>query len=170
MNAREMLARLPWPAAMVGAWDGASVRERRLVLCAGVIVLVALFWAFAWQGIVADSARAERDLVRDRAVLSRARAQADEITGLQHASETARTGDARTAVERVLNDRGLKPMLTSLDVQERRVRLTFAAIRFDALIGTLDALAKSDGLRPIELTLTPRVEPGSLRAEITLGR
>jgi len=34
----------------------------------------------------------------------------------------------------------------------------------------LDALAKTDGLRPLEATLTARVDPGNVRAEITLTR
>ncbi len=60
--------------------------------------------------------------------------------------------------------------MTSLDVKDGRAHITFAGIGFDALVGMLDALAKSDGFRPVELTLTSRVEPGTVRAEITLAR
>ena len=34
--------------------------------------------------------------------------------------------------------------------------MTFAAINFDAVVGVLDTLAKTDGLRPVEAALFPR--------------
>ena len=69
-----------------------------------------------------------------------------------------------------MSERALQASLTSLDVKDERTYVTFSAIGFDALVGLLDALAKADGLRPVEATLTPRVEQGTVRAEITLAR
>jgi type II secretory pathway component PulM len=170
MNLRATLARLPWPLAVVRLWDGASPRERTLVRIAGAIVLLAAAWAAVWQPLAADTARLTRERMRDGVVLATARADAEEIAGLQRSPAPERSSDVRAAVERVLAERGLRPMLASLDVQEGRVRATFTAIRLDALVGALDALAKSDGVFPVEMTLTPRVEPGTLRAELTLAR
>jgi type II secretory pathway component PulM len=70
----------------------------------------------------------------------------------------------------VLAERGLRPAVTAIDVQDGRVRLTFAAVRFDALIALLDALARTDGLRAVDAVLAARVEPGTVRAELTLAR
>jgi hypothetical protein len=67
-------------------------------------------------------------------------------------------------------ERGLRPAVTALDVQDGRVRLTFAAVRFDALVALLDALARTDGLRAVDAVLAARVEPGTVRAELTLAR
>ena len=170
MNMRGALARMPLPPALVRFWDGASPRERMLVLVACVFVALAAAWVAVWQPIVADTARLERDRARDRVILASARADAEEISGAQRAATPVRGMDPRAAVDRVLAERGLRPLLTALDLQDGRVRATFDAIRLDALVGALDALAKSDGLFPIEMTLTPRVEPGTLRAELTLGR
>jgi type II secretory pathway component PulM len=135
-----------------------------------LVVALAIFWAIVWQPMVADTARLLRERTRDATVLAAARADAEEIAGLRRAPAAPRNGDARAAVERVLAERGLRPMLTSLEVQDGRVRTTFAAVRFDALTGALDTLAKNDGIFPVEITLTPRVEPGTLRAELTLAR
>jgi len=38
------------------------------------------------------------------------------------------------------------------------------------LIGLIDALAKDEHLRVVEAALTARVEPGTLRADLTLAR
>lgn len=171
MTIAAAFSRLPLPPALVRFWDGASARERSLVGFGGLVVLLAVVWALVWQPMTADTARLVRERTRDSAVLLAARADAEEIAGLQRSAGATRNGDARAAIERVLAERGLRPMLTSLEAQDGgRVRVTFATVRFDALVGALDTLAKSDGIFPIETTLTPRVEPGTLRAELTLAR
>jgi type II secretory pathway component PulM len=152
------------------AWDGMSSRDHRLAVVVAAIVAFALAWLWLWRPLQDDTQRARRDLLRDRSTLAAARAQATEILGLQRGAQSAPAGDPRLAVERVLNERALKSSLTSLDVKDSRLYVTFTAIGFEALIGTLDALAKGDGLRPVEATLTPRVEQGSVRAEIALAR
>lgn len=106
---------------------------------------------------------------RPRDARGRARA-GDGGPGPQRGAPSPTAGDPRLALERVLDERALKSSLTSLDVKDSRVYVTFSAIGFEALIGMLDALAKTDGMRPVAATLTPRVEQGSVRAEITLAR
>jgi general secretion pathway protein M len=170
MTAMAQLRRVPVPSALVRAWDRWSSRERLLASAAAAVVLLAVAWAGVWQPMQEDTLRARRELQRDRAALAVARAQAVEITGLQRGPQSQSVSDARLAVERVLGERALKPSLTSLEVKESRAYVTFAAIGFDALVSLLDALAKADGLRPVEVTLTSRVEPGTVRAEIALAR
>jgi general secretion pathway protein M len=170
MMATRALPRVPVPPAVVRAWDRGSSREHRLIVAAVVVVALAAAWALVWQPMRDDIGRAQRDLLRDRAVLAAARAQVVDLTSLQRVAAASSTGDPRLAVERVLGERGLKANLTALEVKDDRALLTFAAIGFDALVGALDALSKSDGLRPVQATLTARVEPGTVRAEITLAR
>ncbi len=161
---------LRMPSAWMRTWDGLSSRDRRLAAGVAAIVLFALAWLWLWQPLQDDTQRARRDLLRDRAMLAAARAQATEVLGLQRGAPSPTAGDPRLALERVLDERALKSSLTSLDVKDSRVYVTFSAIGFEALIGMLDALAKTDGMRPVAATLTPRVEQGSVRAEITLAR
>ena len=170
MTAMALLTRIPVPSAFVRAWDRWSSRERLLAIAAALVVALAAAWAGVWQPMQEDTSRARRELQRDRAALAVARAQAAEITGLQRTPQGQASSDPRLAVERVVGERALKASLTSLEVKENRAYVTFAAIGFDALVGMLDALAKAEGLRPVELTLTSRVEPGTVRAEITLAR
>lgn len=164
-----LLARMPFPPSWVNAWNRMSLRERRLAFAASAIVLLAISWALIWQPVLGDTQRARRELLLARIALATARAQTDELAGLQRAAANPASADPRIAVERVLGERGMKASLTSLEAKDNRIHLTFTAIGFDALVGALDTLAKSDGLRAVEATLTSRVDPGTVRAEITLS-
>ncbi len=141
-----------------------------MIVAAAVVLAAAAGWTWLWQPMNADIARLSRDLPRAHGVLVAARAQASDLIALQRASGTGKSGDPRAALERVLAERNLRPAVTALDVQDGRVRLTFAAVRFDALVTLLDTLARTDGLRAVDAVLAARVEPGTVRAELTFAR
>ena len=140
-----------------------------MILIAAVVVVAALLYVFAWQPMVADIDRLERDMPRARAVLDTARAQADSIVALERAPAPVSTQEPLAVVERVLAERSLRQVVTALAAQEGRVRLTFAAVRFDAIPGLLDALQRA-GLRAAEATIAQRVEAGTVRAEFAFVR
>jgi len=169
MTAMRLLQRIPVPPAWLRAWDSLSSRERRFAFSAVAVVLLAAGWGLVWQPMQEDTERAREEGLRDRAALAVARAQAAEMAGLQRTA-AASGGDPRLAIERVLAERSLKATVTSLEIKDNRAYVTFGAIGFDALVGALDALAKADGLRAVEATLTARVDPGTVRAELTLAR
>ncbi len=151
------------------AWARASTRERRLVVLAALVVVGGAGYAWLWQPMVADSARLARDLPRERAVLTAARAQAAEIVALAKTPAPPR-GPLRATVEQALAEHGLRPDAGTLDEKEGRLRVDLASVRFDALVPLLAALAQKGGVRVIEATVTQRVEPGQVRAELVLGR
>lgn len=154
---------------LAGAWEGASRRERALVVLAAVVIVGALLYTAVWRPMTADIERLSRDLPVARASLAAARAQADTLVALQRAGNNPRGDDPRAVVERVLVERKLRPAVSLLDVNDGRVRLTFNAVPFVALPEALAALGR-EGVRPVEAVITARVEPGTVRAEFTLSR
>jgi type II secretory pathway component PulM len=150
---------------MRDAWQRLTAREQRMVAIAIAVVLVAVAWIGLWSPMKADIVRLTRDVPRMEGLAATARAQADDIAALARTPAPARV-DPLPAVERVLAERNLRGSVASLDVQDGRVRMTFAMVRFDALAPFLDALARSAGLVPADITLQPRVEPGFVRAEL----
>jgi type II secretory pathway component PulM len=95
---------------------------------------------------------------------------AAEIAGLARAPSPAAIGEPRVALDRVLAQHGLRSAVTQSEWQDGRARLVFAAVGFDALVAALEALQREGRLRVVEATLTARVEPGTVRAEVVLAR
>lgn len=155
---------------MIAWWQRLSMREQRFVIVAASVVAATVAWLAIWKPMTADIARLSLDVPRAQSVLAAARLQADSLLSLQRAPAAPRAQEPLAAVERVLAERDLRAAATTLDTSEGRVRLTFASVRFDALPGLLAALQSTAGVRPAEATITPRVEPGLVRAELSLVR
>jgi type II secretory pathway component PulM len=151
-------------------WSVRSGRERFALSIAAGIVGVVLLWWLAWQPLQRDSERLTRELVAQRAALAEAHREADEIAGLARSAPTPPAGDARTAIESALSRQGLKPSGSVERLDAERWHVTFDAIAFDALSSLLDTLQRDAGVRAAEVSATGRVEPGQVRAEVTLTR
>ena len=150
-------------------WDRASPRERVAIAAGLVVVIGALAWAFVWQPLTRDLERLRETASLDKATLTRARAMADEIAGMSRSAPPPR-GDLRSAVERALGDRGLRAPAVAIEPQPDRVKLMVPVVPFVTLVGTLDAIRKDAAAFVVEGVITPRVEPGTVRAEVVLAR
>jgi general secretion pathway protein M len=152
-------------------WQLRSPGERTLLAIAAALIGLALAWLFVWQPLELDTERLLRQLASDRTTLAEARRQADAIAGLAKSAPAIATGDARAALDAVLAQQGLKSAASAIErTDNERIRLTFDNIAFDALTAFLETLQHSAQLRAVELVATARVEPGQVRAELTLAR
>lgn len=152
-------------------WQLRSRAERMLLAGGAALLALGLAWAFVWQPLSDDSERLTRQLAGERSMLVEARRQADTIAGLARNAPIPATGDPRAGLDAALAQQGLKNAATSVErIDDERLRLTFDTIAFDTLTAFLDALQRSAQLRAVELVATARVEPGQVRAELTLGR
>jgi type II secretory pathway component PulM len=115
-----------------------------------------------------DTERLERRLVEQRASLVVARRQTDEIAALAQRTMEPSPRDARADVESALARQGLKA--TAIDRgDDQRLRVTLDAVSFDALATLLEALQRDARLSAVDVTAAARVEPGQVRAEMTLS-
>ena len=163
-------AKRSWlPSSLAAAWDRASARERRLAGIAALVVLVAAGWVLVWRPLQADIDRTREQLIRDRGALARARTLVDESAALARDSKPKDADDPRAAIARVLAERDLRPS-GRLDIHEGRVKVVLPDARFDRIVAVLETLRKDEGLRAVEATITARVDPGTVRAELTLAR
>ena len=115
-------------------------------------------------------ARSEADVARSRLVLAISRERLADNASLSRESPAPRAADLRTAVERVLVQHALQSAPVTTGTADNRYSIVIANGRFDALVAALEMLARDEGIRLVEGTLTARVEPGAVRAELTLGR
>jgi len=145
-------------------------RERRVIAILVLFVAGVVGWLALWQPLQRDLAALRAAVPAERRALGEARKMADEMPALARSAPARRTTDARGELERVLGERGLRASVTQLDWQDERARIVFADVGVDALVALLDALHRDAQLRIVEATLTARVEPGTVRAELTLAR
>ena len=157
------------PAGLARALDAASPRERRLVVVAALVVVFAVLHGVAWTPLVRDIDRTRDRLAHEHATLAAVqRLQASAAASSSVATPAA--ADPRAAVLAALDARGLRTGASQVDAREGRVSIVLDAVPFDALVGLADELARTAGLRIVEARLLARVEPGTVRAEMTLGR
>jgi type II secretory pathway component PulM len=145
-------------------------RERRVIAALVVLVAAVVGWLALWQPLERDLAALRAAAPAQRNALGEARKMADEMASLARTAPVRRATDARAELERVLGERGLRRAVTQLDWQDERARIVFANVGVDALVALLDALHRDAQLRIVEATFTARVEPGTVRAELTLAR
>lgn len=152
-------------------WQLRSRGERSVLELGAAVLALALAWVFIWQPLLLDTDRLLRQRASDRATLAEAKRQADEIAGLARNAPVVAASDPRAALDAVLAQQNLKGAATTIErIDNERIRLTFDAIGFDALTAFLDALQRAAQLRAVELVATARVEPGQVRADVTLAR
>ena len=168
MAALPAVLRAPAPVARWLA--GKSRSERRTVAAIAIAIGVAVVWLGLWQPLRrdADALHVARDA--NASALGAARKMTEEAAGLARATPTSAPTDARAMLERILAQQDLRTAVTQLDWQEGRARVVFAAISYDALVALLETLQRDGNLRAVDAALTARVEPGTVRAEITLAR
>jgi type II secretory pathway component PulM len=160
--------RLPAPVA---SWLATKSRaERRIVATILTFLGIALLWAALWQPLTRDMAALRIAQAGSAATLADARRTAKEIGGLARTPPKEASSDARAALERVLVQQNLRAAVTQLEWRDGRAHVVLAAVGYDALVGTLEALQRDAGLRAVDATLTARVEPGTVRADFTLAR
>jgi type II secretory pathway component PulM len=157
--------------APVARWLAGKTRtERRIVVAIAVAVGVAALWLGVWEPLRrdVDAMRAAHSIAT--AELASARKMSEEAAGLGRTPATPAPADTRAILERILAQQNLRGAVTQLDWQEGRAHVVFAAVPYETLIALLEVLQRDGNLRAVDATLTARVEPGTVRAELTLAR
>ena len=148
-------------------WRLRTDAERGALVAGAVLAAAALAWLLVWLPIQSDIARLTRDLAMQRAALAQARSQADAIGGLERRTP-APARDARAALDLALAQSGIRA--SAIDRSGDDLRVTVDGVSFDALTSLLESLQRDAALRVVDLTAAARVEPGMVRAELTLRR
>lgn len=156
--------------ALRNAFSAADPSRRRGRVMLAVGSLLAIAYALAWPMLESELARSRMAAQAAQASVERARAASGDIAGLQRASRAVREGDPAAALARASAELGAGAAITSAEVVDGRLRVVLAGIAFDRLARLVEALGRNEGLFLVEALLVPRVEPGSVRAELTFSR
>ena len=160
--------RIPLPPSLARAWDTGDTRQR-VVWVALAVVLVSAAGFAAAISIQESAARTRAELERNRLILDIARARVAESATLARESAPVHAQDVRAAIARVLSSEGI---LYAPDARTsgEPVRIVVGKARFDVLVRALDILARQEGIRTVDAMFAAQVDPGSVRAELTLAR
>lgn len=162
--------RLVLPPRFARWWAAKTPNERRTIAAVALLVAATLGWLVLWQPLQEDLAALRAAVPAERAALAEGERMAGEIAGLARATSLPPAPEPQAAIERILGERGLRGGTTQVDWREGRARIAIDATRFDTLVAALDALQRDARLRIVEATLTARVEPGTVRAELVVAR
>lgn len=151
-------------------WNAKTARERGLFAALASIAVATAFWVMLWQPLVRDTEAMRAAHAQSALALAEAGRMEAEAAGLARAPAPADAADDRGILERTLTQHGLRGAATQLTWEDGRAHLVFGGVAYDALIAVLEALQREARLRVVEAMLAARVEPGMVRAEITLAR
>ena len=133
------------------------------------IAALAIAAAVRFAAPIGESiARTRDDVARNRVILDIARGRSSEAATLARAQAPVRTGDARAAIDRVLDREGVQH--TSAPGDAGAIKVVLPQVAFDTLVRALAAVAAEEGVHVIEASILARIEPGQVRAEIALAR
>jgi type II secretory pathway component PulM len=162
-------ARLAPPPGLVRWWAGKTPAERRVVGVLALLIVASLGWLAVWRPLQRDVAALRVDVPATRAALAEGERMAAEMAGLARAAPPPPAPDAPAAIERILAAHGLRDGAAKVEWREDRARITIDSVPFAALVEALDALDREARLTVVEATLTARVDPGTVRADVVLA-
>lgn len=138
-----------------------------LPLAIAVAVVAALLIALRLSDAIA---RARDDVSRSRLALDIARARIADSASLAQANAPAKGDDVRGAIDRALSARGLHYSRVDAQAGDGTERVVIDSAPFATLARAIDDLSRVDGVRVVDATLTARVDPETVRAELAFTR
>lgn len=148
-------------------WVRLAPRERTFVAAGALVLVVTLAWAAIAGPFAPDLGRSARDAERAAQRLAQARVDA---SAAQARRAAPAQGAADAGIRAALVQRRIGATDATVAGTASRATLTLPSVRFEELVGLVDALARDQALHVAEATILPRVEPGRVRAELVLAR
>lgn len=137
-------------------WAAMAPRDRRVLVIAGVFLLVILVWQLlfepAWQG----TRRLQKTLPALRADVAKMDRMAAEVGELSRAAEAPVETPAqiRSRLEQSLLARGLDKDAAKVEVQGEIIEVRFRQASFNAWVYWLDAAVRETRTRIVDLSVT----------------
>ena len=150
-------------------WQMMAVRERRLIVGAGALVLLAIVYLLAIEPAWLARQRLERELPALRSQLARVDQLADEARQLGAAPAGAETPQAiRARLEQSIDGAGLRPALAQLQVTGSLFDVRFRGVSHAAWLAWIDLAVRDARLRIVDVSVTREASPGLVTARVSL--
>ena len=158
MSARQRIA---------AAWQGLTLRERRLLMLGSASLVVLLCWFWVIDPAIKTRKKMQQQLPELRAQAAQLRALAQEVADLPPAAPVAQAL-SREALEHSLMDSGLKA--DQITLVDGKLTLSFSDVPFSTLTDYLQKAQREQQLIVTEATMTARDRLDRVDAKLSLQR
>lgn len=148
-------------------WNERTPRERMILIVGGALLLLLLIWFLGVDPALDGRERWQKDLPALRADYAQMQSLAQQAIAAPSSASAAKPAD-RAAIERSLNDAGLKPQ--SLNVGDELVRARFTDVSFAALTDWLQRAQRESRLVVSEASMSARDRIDRVDASVTLHK
>lgn len=158
---------------IAGWWKGLAVQERRILVSGALAAGLLLGWAFIWHPLAQRRDDLVREVANGRATLAYVRAGTVEIERRKGTAKRAggeRAGRSLLALaDATARSGGLGDALKRIEpAGPASVKVGFEAVRFDALVAWIEALADDYGIEAVDLSADRAEVTGLVNARVTL--
>ncbi len=161
--------KLPEP---IGSWyGGLAPRERRLVILGAAVVVLLIIYLAAIQPLVSAHQSLNQKLEADRSLLAYMNGAAGRLAVAPSVSGGGHlTGSVFSAVSVATQDPSISNAVQRLEqANNGGVRLTLAAVSFDALVQWLQKLADQKGITATSASIQGAQAPGTVDVTLELN-
>ena len=155
-------------AAFGRFWQARNDRERRILVIGAVLLLLIIFWLLLIDPTLEARSRLQQQIPALRHQLAQMRALSAEMDKLPASAAIAPVELSRAAIERSLDDKGLKAQ--DLNISDDRVTARFTDVSFAALSEWLQQWQSSSQFAVSDATVSARDRLGRVDARLTLQR
>ncbi|MEO0316082.1 MAG: hypothetical protein RI928_2538 [Pseudomonadota bacterium] len=152
---------------IAAAWQGLTLRERRLMILGGAALAVMLCWWWVMDPAIKTRKKMRQQLPELRAQSMQLRALAQELTNMPPAAPLA-PSVSRQELERLLMDSGLKAQQITLS--ESTFTLSFSDVPFSALTEYLQKAQREQQWIVTDAMITARDRIDRVDAKLSLQR
>ena len=156
-------------------WQNLQTREQQLVLFAGVVVIIFVFYSLAWSPLVNARNIKKTHVENNQELLAWMNAKSAEVKQLRLVNPNALRSDNNRSllaiVDSLANQLGLRSAIKQIEPNgQNNVTIWMDEINFDALITMLGQLEKRSNVLVTEASVNKLEQPGLVQARILLKR
>ena len=156
-------------------WQNLQTREQQLVLFAGVVVIIFVFYSLAWSPLVNARNIKKTHVENNQELLAWMNAKSAEVKQLRLVNPNALRSDSNRSllaiVDSLANQLGLRSAIKQIEPNgQNNVTIWMDEINFDALITMLGQLEKRSNVLVTEASVNKLEQPGLVQARILLKR
>ena len=150
-------------------WQQRTHNERRTLLSAGTLLVVALLYAFIWHPVTQARQQLQTTLPQLRAAAAQMQHAAIEVARLRTLPQKNFNGNLSSTVESTaLHSPIGSPSAVSV-LDGGRTRVTFNAVAFDHWIDWVKTLQSEQGIRVESAAIFALTEPGMVKIQAVLS-